>query len=43
MPLNSVRFDRDDLDESVQCDISNVIIAVREEFSKDIHAEHTET
>jgi hypothetical protein len=42
VPLDSVGLDRNDLDQCVQGDISDVVVPVRQEFAQYVHTEHAE-
>lgn len=43
MPLNSIRLDGYHLDEGIQSHVSDVIILVGKEFSKDIYTKHPQS
>lgn len=43
MSLNSVWFDCNDLDQGIESNISNVIVSVGQELSKNIDTEHAES
>jgi hypothetical protein len=41
--LNSIWFYGHDFDQCVECDVSNVVVSVGQEFAKNVHAENAET
>lgn len=43
MSLNCIRLNSHDFDKSIEGNISNIVVSIREEFSEDIHAKHAET
>lgn len=43
MSLNCVWLYRNDLDEGVQSNVSDVVITVRQELSENVDAEHAKT
>ena len=42
MPLNSVGLDCDDFDQSVESDVSDVVVPVRQKLAEDVHTKHAE-
>jgi hypothetical protein len=41
--LNRIGLNGDNLDQSVERNVSNVVVTVRQEFTENVHAEHAET
>jgi hypothetical protein len=42
MSLNRVRFHGHHLDESIQSNVANVVVPIREELSENVHTQHPE-